>query len=83
MCCSGCGWKELTVTHDAFLAILNAAKEGRPSHKVIEVESEIVVFGQWVEVGEVEGQEVRWGHAPDGAHCGCFCGRSERWFSRR
>lgn len=55
MCCSGCGWKELTVTHDAFLAILNAAKEGRPSHKVIEVESEIVVFGQWVEVGEVEG----------------------------
>lgn len=65
--------KKLTVTYDAFLAILNAAKEGGPSHEVIEVESEVVVFGQWVKVGEVEGQEVRWGHAPDGTHGWCMC----------
>lgn len=58
----------LTVAYNAVTTILNAAEERRPSHQVIEVESEVIVFGQGVEVGQVEGEKVRRGHATDGTH---------------
>jgi hypothetical protein len=44
---------------------LDALKERGPFHEVGQVEVEVVVFGEGVEVAEVELQEVR---RPDAAH---------------
>jgi hypothetical protein len=57
-----------TVSDYPFCAVFDGAEERGPSHEVVEVEAQVVVFGQRVEVGEVEGEEVCWGHAPDGTH---------------
>jgi hypothetical protein len=33
-----------TVADNAFLAVLNAAEEGRPPHEVIEVKAQVIVL---------------------------------------
>ena len=46
----------------------DALEEGGPAHQVGQVEGEVVVFGEGVEVAEVEVQEVGGGDAADGGH---------------
>ena len=66
----GVGSGVRTVSDDAFPAILDHAEERRPAHEVVQVETEVIVFGKGVEVCEVEREEVCWCHAAYGAH-GC------------
>lgn len=57
-----------TVADNAFPAVLHAAEEGGPAHEVVQVEADVIVFGEGIEVSEVEGEKVRRGHATDGGH---------------
>lgn len=47
---------------------LYALEERGPLHEVCEVEIEVIVFGQGVEIAQVELEEVAWADTADGRH---------------
>lgn len=58
----------ITIPHDPPASILDGAEVGRPAGEVGEVEAEVVVFGQRIEVGGVEFEEVEGGEGAEGGH---------------
>lgn len=67
VCGSVCfgGMRGYTVAHDIAVAVFDDVEEGWPFHEIGEVELEVVVFGQRIEVGEIQREEVARGHAAD------------------
>lgn len=44
----------LTVSHNACISVLNHAEQRRPAHEIVQVESEVIILGQSVEIGQVQ-----------------------------
>lgn len=77
----GGGRRRGTICFDLPVAALDDFAEVRPFGEVVEVEANVVGFGQVVEVAGVEFEEVGWGHGADigrrggggGGHVDCCC----------
>lgn len=60
----------LTVSDDPSISVLHDAEQRWPSHQIVQVEADVIVLGQWVKVGEVEGEKVHRTRAANVAHLG-------------
>ena len=57
-----------TVPGDLAMLVLGNSKERGPFDQVFKVEPRVIIFGEWIEIGEISFKEILWLKSTHGRH---------------